>query len=251
MKTKFYNLYIGVMILVVIGSITVISSCKKNHNDLPDTTPVIVTEAMAAEMITNATRPETGGMLVHFNTSYAIKQKEHLSCGARIDTSITNSNSGGGAPSYTYSLKGVYVLNCQGLVPSQVEFDFNGSAQYNDVHLSSDDKTDAWFRMNTYVYMHRYSFDLSYIRTGITTSDNPNVGDITSSIKITTDDPSHHIDIDTNGYRITSGTANVTITGTSRSGTAFSFNGTITFTGDKKASLVLNSGTTYNIEWPI
>jgi hypothetical protein len=253
MKNNFSRLAIAVMIIIAMGSIINISSCKKGNGDFADTThtqsPVVVTEAIAAELITNAVRPETGGMLIHFNTSLAIKEKAHLNCGARTDTSITNSSAQASLPSYTYGLKGVYVLNCQGLVPSQVEFDFNGTAQYNDVHFSSNDKTDAWFRMNTYVYLHRYTFIMSYIRTGTTTSKNPAVGDIASNIKIIADDNAHTIDIDVPSYQITSGSANVTITGTSRTGADFSFSGTLTFIGNKKAHLVLNSGTNYDIQW--
>jgi hypothetical protein len=41
----------------------------------------------------------------------------------------------------------------------------------------------------------------------------------------------------------------VTIASTSTSGKTFNFNGTVTFLGNKKATVILNSGVTYNIQW--
>ncbi|WP_162847030.1 hypothetical protein [Mucilaginibacter gracilis] len=49
--------------------------------------------------------------------------------------------------------------------------------------------------------------------------------------------------------QILSGSATVAISGSSTSGKSFTYNGTITFLGGNKATLVLNSGASYTIQW--
>jgi hypothetical protein len=55
--------------------------------------------------------------------------------------------------------------------------------------------------------------------------------------------------VDKTTLKIVSGSAAVKVTGSSSSGKSFSFAGTLTFLGSNKATLVLNSGASYAIQW--
>ena len=217
------------------------SSCKKDS-----TSTATVTEADAAELTTDAISPETGGMTAQLSSSVTIEKTVTLSCGVQKDSTITKSSTTGASPSYSYNLSWNYLLTCNGVIPNQLAFNFTGTGNYDGPRLSSNDKSDGSFTLTGLpATSSQYVFASTYTRTGTTTSKIARQYTFTSNIKIT----SSNIIVDKATQQILSGTASVVITAISSSGKTFNFNGTITFLGGKKASVVLNSGTTYTIQW--
>jgi len=138
------------------------------------------------------------------------------------------------------------MLTCNGIIPSQLAFNFTGSGSYDGVRLSSKDNSQGSFTLTGLPpTSSQYLFSSTYTRAGTTTSKIARQYTFTSNIKIT----SSNIAVDKTTQQIVSGTAAVTIAATSTSGKTFNFNGTVTFLGNKKATIVLNSGVTYNIQW--
>jgi hypothetical protein len=223
-----------------------VSSCKKDSSTTTPTASTTVTEADAAELTTDAVVPSTGGIITQLNTSASINTSVPLSCGESKDSTITKSSAAGVTPTYSYSLGWNYLLNCNGVIPSALTFNFTGNAAYDGASMSSSDKSTGEFVLSgLQPASSQYLFNATYNRAGTTTSKIARKYTFTSNITV----KSGNIAVDKSSLQILSGSASVSITATSSSGKTFNFNGTITFLGDKKATLVLNSGVTYPISW--
>jgi hypothetical protein len=222
-----------------------LNSCKK-ESAVSNDSSVTVTEADAAELATNAVSPTTGGFAVQVNNSVSIYKTVALSCGVKKDSTITRSSASGATPAYSYSLSWDYMLTCTGIVPSQLAFNFTGGGTYDGPRMSSDDKSTGGFVLtNLQPTASTYALSSTYLRIGTQTSKIARKYTFTSNLSIT----SSNILVDKTTLKIVSGTAAVKLTGTSSSGKTFSFAGTITFLGGNKANVVLNSGTSYAIQW--
>jgi len=224
-----------------------ISACKKDNNN-NSSTNATVTEADAAELTTDAVTPSTGGFDAQVSTSVTIyvSASTKLSCGAKKDTTVSYSSPSNFIPNYAYMLSWNYELDCNAGIPGQFAFSFSGSSSYNGALMTSADNSNGSFTIaDPGLTSTNYSFTSSYERSGKQTSKVGYQKSFTSDYKMS----SSNILISKATHEIVSGTATVTITGTSSNGSSFSFNGTITFLGNKQAKLVLNSGTTYNITW--
>jgi midasin (ATPase involved in ribosome maturation) len=231
-----------VMLLVTSGLGLGLYSCKKDVA----ATPVTVTEADAAELTTNAVVPTSGGFAVQVNSSVSIYKNVALSCGVKKDSTISKSSASGVTPAYSYNLSWNYMLTCAGIVPSQLTFNFTGSSTYDGPRMSSDDKSTGGFVLtNLQPTASTYTLSSTYVRNGTQTSKIARKYTFTSNLSIT----SSNVAVDKTTLKIVSGTAAVTLNGTSSSGKSFSFSGTITFLGNNKANLVLNSGASYAINW--
>ena len=243
MKKKIINTKLLFTVLIAAGLTFSAASCKK---DSTGTSAETVTEADAAELTTDAITPETGGMTAQLSSSTTIEKTVALSCGVSKDSTIIKSSAAGASPSYSYNLNWNYMLTCNGIIPSQLAFNFTGSGSYDGVRLSSKDNSQGSFTLTGLPpTSSQYLFSSTYTRAGTTTSKIARQYTFTSNIKIT----SSNIAVDKTTQQIVSGTAAVTIAATSTSGKTFNFNGTVTFLGNKKATIVLNSGVTYNIQW--
>ena len=218
-----------------------VSSCHKDAT----TTDTTVTEADAAQLTTDAVSPSTGGMVLQLSSSVTVYKTVTLTCGVQKDSSIAIASVTGVIPSYSYTLSWNYLLTCNGIVPSQLAFNFTGNGSYNGTLMSSSDKSTGGFVMTGLGTGSQYIFNTTYSRTGTTTSKVLRQNTFNSVISVT----GSNIAVDKTTQLIVSGTATVNITATSTSGKTFTFSGTITFLGSKKANLVLNSGATYVIQW--
>jgi hypothetical protein len=169
-----------------------------------------------------------------------------MSCGDKKDTTINYSSPTSVIPNYAYSLSWNYQLNCSGAIPNSFVFGFTGSSSYTGALMQSgDNSTGSLTLADIQPTASNYSLMSSYERSGKQISKIGEQKIFTSDLKIT----STNILISKATEQIVSGTATVSITGASSNGNSFNFGGTITFLGNKKATLVLNSGTTYNIQW--
>ncbi|MDR6941674.1 hypothetical protein [Mucilaginibacter pocheonensis] len=220
-----------------------ISSCKKDASTQTDAT---ITEADAVELATNAIVPASGGLALQVNSSVTLYKTVTLQCGIEKDSAIMRSSVSGVSPSYSYALNWNYLLNCSGVVPSQLSFNFSGSSKYDGPRMSSDDKSTGGFVLAGLASTSpAYVLNTTYNRTGSQTSKIGRRYIFNSNLIIKSTD----ITIDKNSLKILSGTGTVTISGASSSGKSFNFNGTLTFNGDNKATLVLNSGASHIIQW--
>ncbi|BAU54695.1 hypothetical protein [Mucilaginibacter gotjawali] len=243
MKIKFNTSKILLVTVVTAGIAFMVTSCHKDASTT--STNATVTEADAVQLTTDAVSPSTGGMVLQLNSSVNTYATVNFSCGVQKDSSYVIASSTGASPSYNYSFQWNDMLTCNGTAPSQLTFNFTGTGSYTGPLMSSTDNSTGGFVLTGLGAGSQYLFNTTYSRTGTTTSKVLRQLTFHSVITITGTD----IAIDKTTKMIASGTAAVSISATSTSGSTFTFNGKITFRGNKKANLVLNSGVTYVIQW--
>jgi len=231
------------LLAITIITIACVTACKKDSNS---STSATVTESDALELTTDAIQPSTGGMTVQANSSVSIyaTASTKLSCGVTKDTTIAGASVAGAVPSYNYSLSWNYSLACD-VSPQTFTFNFTGSSNYSGLLMTSSDASTGTFLVSTTPAADSYTVNTSYERKGTQTSKVGQKKGFTSDLKIT----STNVLISKSTKEIISGTGTVSITGTTTGGKSFSFGGTITFKGNKQATVLFNSGTTYNIQW--
>jgi len=221
-----------------------VSACKKSTS----TDSTTVTRADIVELTTDAIKPGTGGFDAQAKTAVAIYVSDwsKFTCGESKDSTVNYSNSNNSIPEYSCSLKWNYELDCNSGIPSQFTFSLTGNTSYISSLMNSADGSNGVFTISDPgVTSSNYSFTGSYVRSGQQSSQVGTSKTFTSSLKMNLS----NILISKTTNEIVSGTATVTVTGTSEDGTAFSFGGTITFLGNKQATFNFNSGESYTINW--
>jgi len=258
-KTNTHRFIIGVAMAAL--TIFAASSCHKDSS--PTTSTPVVTESEAAQVTTDAVTPSTGGMAGQVDAAAQLYSSasvsggtvssvnsSHMSlystliCGTLKDSTITYASVAGAVPSYTYSLEWQYTLACT--IPSSLTLNFAGSGSYEGLILSSQfNSTGGFVLTGLAAGTADYTYTSTYGRQGTTTSKVGAKNTFTHNLTI----KSKNILYDKATSEIASGTATVSLTCTSTSGQSWIYGGTLTFLGNKKATLVLNSGVVYNISW--
>jgi hypothetical protein len=243
MKINSYTPKIICAALIIAGIALNVSSCRKSSIK---TTPVapVVTETDAAQFASDAVSPLNGGMADQLSNSTKIYTSAPLVCGDLKDSTIVLASAAGATPAYNYAFNWTYVQNCTGSVPSNISFDFTGHGTYDGTKLSSSDTSNAHLVLTG--DGSNYLVTVNYTRTGAITSKTPgHQFTFHSTLNI----QSSNIAIDKTSREIVSGSATVALVSVSASGKTLAFSGTLTFEGGKKASLVVNGGGTYPIQW--
>ena len=219
------------------------SACKKDSTTAATTT---VTEADAADAVTEAVTPASAGMVTQSATAVVIVNDNSLACGTATDSTISGQNISGAAVTYNYLLAWNSLMTCTDNIPSSYTFNFTGKSNYDAPRISSADSTQASFSITGIEPgTTQYVFNASYIRNGSEVSKVREQRSFSSKITIT----SSNLTLDKTTGAILSGTATATISGAASGGANFSFSGTITFLGNQAATLVFASGTPYDISW--
>jgi hypothetical protein len=201
----------------------------------------------AADLVTTSLAVNTDGA---FNTisdasvEAQVKVSVDTLCGTIWTDSITRKTPTGQVPAYNYSAKYTYSLNCN---PNTTTFSGSATAvssysgNFTGPNLSSTNSGSSNFILSG---LGKTSSTLElngeYKRTGTyqtkTDSGNNSVDVVVTDLVLTK--PQHIIK---------SGTATITVSGTSTKTGSFSYNGVLVFNGGNAATLTLN-GTVYNID---
>lgn len=238
-KMKFFSL---VLITLVVATL----SCKKSNSTSTGSTTDTVTTDDAANAVTDAVSPASAGMVAQTQTTVVIINENDLACGVQQDTAFSGQNAAGAAITYSYAYSSSRLLTCNVDVPSTFQFNFSGKNSYSAAYIASNDSAQGNFNVTGLnPGATQYVFNASYIRSGSETSKVRNQYTFTSNVNI----QSSNLTIDKSTQQIVSGTATVSISGAASNGKAFSYSGTITFSGGKQAVLVLGNGNTYQIVW--
>ena len=216
------------------------SSCKKGE----DTNAV--SEEEAAEVMTQAVDPASGGLVLQTSNAASISLTGLNTADCGVTKSSQTSNQGGtAARTYSYSLNWSRLLTCTNAVPSKFEHNFSGTSSYNTPRMSSNDNSEGAF---TITGLEPSATELTltqnYTRNGTQQSKVRNTRSFTSKTVIQT-----NLKAIKGTQQITSGTGTISINGTASTGESFSYTGTLTFLGGNKATLVVSGGNTYTIQW--
>src|SRR3989338_20280 len=220
-NTRTFNLSLvkncGLLLLLVAG--TVLSSCKKEEES------EIVSEEEAAEAIVKSVEESSGGMTAQVEDMAVVMEQynETVNCGVVENNSYSNASANGATVSFNANYNWQWVLNCTNLnVPSTFDFELSGSRTYDAPRMSSDDQLTATVTATGLEpNAPSYVFNQTFLRSGSQQSKIKNNGSFTSSISVVTS----NLTVNKSSYMIESGSATVTISGTSSTGDSFSFNG--------------------------
>lgn len=236
------------MLLFLAGSILLgLSSCKKDDTD----TTSNVSEEEIAEAISQSVTTESGGLVVQTTvTAGAINDANTArwtaECGILHEDEITGSSAAGAVVSYSFAYSRNWLLSCNSSTPQQFEFNYSGKATYDAPRMASDDSATAKILVTGLgTDSSYYVFNQQYTRNGSQASKIGRKRSFTSLIDIR----STNIKVDKTTLLIVSGTASITVSGKGADGYSFSYSGTLTFSGNKTATLVLGNGNTYTLTW--
>ena len=231
------------LLLPALGFTIMFSACKKDS-----ATTAAVTEDEAAEVMVQSIDPASGGLALQTTaaTTITVTNSSSVKCGVAKDSTINGSGSTA-TRSYTYNLNWHRLLTCGvGSIPSKLDFTFTGSSTYSGPRMSSNDNSTGAFTVTGLeLSSSEYIVNQTYTRNGTQQSKVGKNRSFTSTVNVATT----NVKISKAIQQITSGTGTIAVTGTASTGESFSFNGTITFLGGKKATIILSSGTTYNVQW--
>ncbi len=221
------------------------TSCRKDDDD---STSYTVSEEEAAEVIIKSIEEDAGGFTIQIVEAcdYVEIYNETIYCGEPESASVSGSNPSGTVITYNYDYSWDWVLNCSGNTPSSFEFSFEGNSSYDAPRMASSDDVSADLTITGLgAGSNYYVFNQTIERDGSQQSKIRSKRSFTSNTVIETSD----LTVKKSTQSIQSGTATATITGSSSTGESFSFYGSIVFNGNQTATLTMNSGDVYSIEW--
>ena len=235
----------GTAILSAVFVLGLMASCNKDASPATTTAAsTTVTEADAAEVVTDAVTPQSEGMVAQVSDAQVMTASNAYACGEAFDSTITRASASGATISYSLSLAWGWKLSCAN--PANFTASFKGSSSYVAPKMSSSDSSSGSFTITGIEPASSdWVFNSSYTRNGSEQSNIGNKNTFTSTLTIT----STNIQVSKTTQQIISGSGAVTISGASTSGKSFSFSGTITFNGSQTATLVITGGGTYQIAW--
>jgi hypothetical protein len=214
-----------------------LASCKKDND-----TAATVTEADAADVVTQAVVASSGGITVQTADVARISNIYVNACGASKDSSIAYVSAPNAAITYSFTASWHWAVTC-GATP-HLDFTYNGNTVYDAPRMSSNDHLAVTAAV-TGLASTAYVLNMQVTRNGTQVSKIRNKNSFTSLLTLT----GTNVAVNKQTQLVESGTLAVTLTGSGSGGRSFSYAGTLVFNGNKKGTLTLNSGATYAIEW--
>lgn len=156
---------------------------------------------------------------------------------ASWDTTVARARMG--IFSYAYA----FHFNLSLVSGSRLDFSYTMKVTYDTPRMSSADSAAALFQVSNLMTGTSYAVSGTYTRLGTQTSKVRQKNTWTSVITVTMSG----LSVDKSTMKITSGSANLTMVGSSGSGNAYALNGKLTFIGANQAILMIG-GQAYTID---
>ena len=231
-------------LMTIIAASLLFGSCNKGSSVQ---TSDAVTETDAAQITTDAVMPTTGGVADQSTTTAALYAALPPACGITKDSTLTKASLVGTTPVYAFTFIWSFSTVCNSSQPLTIsaDYSFTGKGSYAGTYITASHTGNGQFVLTNFIDSSAYTLNGTYIRNGSFASKFVHPHAFTSTITIT----SANVKVDKVTKEIVSGTSTVTVAATSASGKNYNFTGTITYLGNKKANLVLNSGISHLIQW--
>lgn len=240
---KFSKLFL--IALIAINFMAIATSCSSNDDEMSTSPAHVLTEEEAVELIESSLQKSTAG----FNDS-SEKISESITSDIIIndecsliydDTFVINYEDANVIASYTVDWS--YELTCNNFgIAESVVFASSTDGEYTTQHVTSIDNSMSFFEINgLQPSADELIVNGNYERIGMQEMTIINTRSINSTLIANLSD----IVVDKSSSSITSGTASVTLEGTSQN-TSFSFSGNLVFNGNDTATLSIN-GNSYTL----
>lgn len=221
-----FNLIIMISILMIIITF---ATCKTNSG----TPNYPITEEDAASVISNAVLPQYGGLLAHLNDGISLGQKPV--CGTAKDSLIIWASQSTSSPiTYKTSLQWHYQINC---ATNALSGTYSGSISYSGSRFSADNTCNGILTCTPQT-SSAYKISLTLNIAGTDAKKEVGANKLTTNIDV----QSSEIMVDKVSGQVISGKMQVNI-----HISYYTYTGTFKFLGNGQATLVLNSGTVYNL----
>ena len=216
------------------------TSCQKDK-DL--STLVTLSDEEIVETIEAALKAPSGGSSIQIDEAVALASSSSSpgECGLTKDSVLTASGPQG---HYSTQASWDWIVNCQGLVPTDIDFNLMGKSAFDGSRLQMNASIPGQVNISNLITGTEYILNGMLSRNGNSTlSTAKEDKQFSSDITFTLID----IKIDKEDYSISSGVIEVTLGGAVTDGGAYDRTGTLTFNGDGTATLVLDNGNSYTI----
>ncbi len=233
MKTMNFIKVPALALLLALGA------CSKTNNEA---TASISTDD-AASIMANSMSSGSGGMVsasADVTVNAQLTFSANPGCGGTKTYNFSRQSPQGSPIAYSYSFSYTHTLNCVNNVPDNVSSTATSTGSYDGPTLSSTDGGTSTFTVRGFAgSTAAYTLSGEYKRAGSFTKKTGDLNKGSSNVDIVLSS----LSIPKSGGVIASGNATFSLSGSSNNG-SYSFNGTITFTGNNQANLVIN-GTAY------
>ncbi|WP_448701311.1 hypothetical protein ACFGVR_04020 [Mucilaginibacter sp. AW1-3] len=223
-----------------IALLFLVGACSKSNDNSANAS---ISTDDAATIMANSMSSSSGGMAsasVDVTVNAQLTFNANPGCGGTKNYSFNRQSPQGSSVTYSYAFNYTYTLNCVNNAPSSVSSSATSTGSFDGPNLSSTDAGTSTFTVNGLAQSATaYSLSGEYKRAGSFTQKTGNMNKGSSNVDITLSS----LSIPKAGGTIASGNATFTLSGSSNNG-SFNFSGTITFTGNNQANLVVN-GTAY------
>jgi hypothetical protein len=225
---------------ILFAAATLLFSCKKQT----DATDTSMTEEEAAEVITASISTNSQGFATQTAEISARANTYGTACGYSKDSTISKVNTTG-TYTWNYNFAWHWDVVCTATIPNRMNANYKMKGTYDTPRMSCNDSATATLTVGNLVTGTQYILNGAYTRDGSQVSKIRNKNSFTSKIILNV----NNLQVNKTTGQIASGTASVTITGSTSTGNSFSYGGTITFNGSNTATITLNNGTVYNVSW--
>ncbi|WP_448700190.1 hypothetical protein ACFGVR_23675 [Mucilaginibacter sp. AW1-3] len=228
MKTSKFNFIFNLILLIsILIIILTIASCKSSSG----TPNYPVTEEDAAEIISNTVLRQFGGLLTHVTEGIQLEQRS--ACGLTKDTVLSWTSQAGSVSAKT-NLQWHYQLACS---DKTLTGTYTGSINYNGPHFTADNTCTGTL---TCAPQANTAYQIS-LTLNISGTDAKKAVDA-NTLKTNIDLQTTNMLVDKASGLVTSGQMKVNI-----QISYYNYSGTFKFLGNHMATIVLNSGTVYNL----
>ena len=243
------NLFVkSASLFALLFALTFTTSCNKGSEG-EDPILVEISEEDAVDVLEGALTNDTEGLVTEIEDAseiadqYAEKTILTDPCGVTFDSTYMASGSNSfGSADYANTLE--WTVNCTSAnIPSDLVYSRETQGSYESVRMTSTDASTGAWTVDNLILGTTYVINGTYTREGNQTSKVRNENALTSTITMDIT----NMDINKGTRRIESGTADVTVAGTSSTGQAFAFSGEIIFQGNGSVVVVIN-GNSYTID---
>ena len=224
--------------IIGIVALTVLVSCRRNKKPA-------MSEDDAVELIANSVGTSDNGVAAETNDAVAFKLNPNASNCGFIDTvNITRSNSTAATRHYNYDVTGTREVICQNNQPFEFKVISNFSGTYVGPKLEttgSGTYNGSLSEINSSTTEYHYVGSTN--RSGEGELKTKRGGDVSSTLTLSSD-----VYIDKSTELITRGTTIFSLKGSGSKGKDFDYSGTVTYNGNKNATIVIN-GNTHNVTY--
>lgn len=233
-----------ILIAAAISLPVLFSACSKDNDDENENS---ITAEEASEVMIQAVDPASGGLVIHTSVAVTVSlfNNSPLFCGVNRDSSINMQGSTNNTE-YSFNLDWNRLLTCNGSEPSRFNFGFSGNSSYTGPNISSSDQSSGNFVITGLEPSStQFTVNETYTRKGTQQLKVGNKKTVSSEIAITV----NNLKVNKLTREIVSGDGTIRVNGiNTASGKSFRHDGTLTFTGNRKA-IVASAAGNYTVNW--